>query len=253
MAIDIVKSILNDLSIKFEEGNFEDAKYDLVKIKLEILNFPHLEEYNNIAISALEFGVLFSAADHDLDSFARNMAQLKPYYSLSASKSSNRKTYILGLNLMYLLVENDLSEFHSYLELLSDSEMLTPYLSFPITLERQMMVGLYDKIFTARFNMPHLLYEVFMDNLLQTVRDSIADCIESSYKSIKVTVVIKMMKFDCQNDLMEYVSEFRENWFLESNDFFFHTANTCLMSSDIPSMSLIGQTLSYATELVRIV
>merc|ERR1712032_1287592 len=100
--------------------------------------------------------------------------------------------------------------------------------------------------------MPHLLYEVFMDNLLQTVRDSIADCIESSYKSIKVTIVIKMMKFDCQNDLIEYIKEFRKNWFVESNEFFFHSTNTCMKASDIPSMSLIGQTLSYATELVRI-
>merc|ERR1712032_71158 len=62
-----------------------------------------------------------------------------------------------------------------------------------------------------------------------------------------------MMKFDCQDDLMKHIRECHENWFVESDKIYFHTPNTCLKASDIPSMLLIGQTLSYATELVRIV
>ena len=39
----------------------------------------------SLAATALELGALLSAADDDLDAFARNISQLKPYYdALSA-------------------------------------------------------------------------------------------------------------------------------------------------------------------------
>merc|ERR1712179_792052 len=103
------------------------------------------ESQRSIAISALEMGVLFSVVDQDLDAFARNLSQLKPYYTPSSEPTSSssssaqptspssapsRKCHILGLNLMDLLVENNLSEFHAELELLSSSEASTPYVSF---------------------------------------------------------------------------------------------------------------------------
>jgi len=253
MSIEIAKSMLDELAAKFEAGDIEGGKSDLTKMKLEMLNFPLTEEHNDICISALEFGVLFSVEDHDLQIFARNLAQLKPHYSLSTSKSSDRKCHILGLNLMYLLVDNNLSEFHANLELLLDDEATTPYLSFPITLERHLMVGLYDEVLSARSCIPHPSYGFFMDNLLQTVRDSIADCIEVSYKSIKIQVAMGMMKFESRKIFMEYIGEHREDWQVTGDYLCFQPADICLKASDIPSTQLIAQTLSYATELVRIV
>ena len=92
----------------------------------------------SLAATALELGALLSAADDDLDAFARNISQLKPYYdALSASSilvKTERKCHVLGLNLMHLLVDNRLSEFHAELELLSEEEAGTPFVSFPITL-----------------------------------------------------------------------------------------------------------------------
>ncbi len=75
-------------------------------------------------------GVLISVVNQDLDAFAHNLSQLKLYYTPSSeSTPSPRKCHILGLNLMYLLVENNLSEFHAELELLSSLEASTPYIS----------------------------------------------------------------------------------------------------------------------------
>lgn len=83
---------------------------------------------------------------------------------------------IIGLNLLYLLVENRLAEFHSVvrpddlyctashfctaridvlppgplsdgqLELLSDAERASTYVKFPTQLEQFLMVGAYDKV-----------------------------------------------------------------------------------------------------------
>ncbi len=217
-----------------------------------MLDFAGTEESALLSASVLELGVLLSVADEDLDAFARNVAQLKSYYSVIATATS-KKCHILGLNLMYLLVENNLSEFHAELELLSTEEASTPYVSFPINLERQLMVGSYDEVLNAGTHVPDASYTFFMDNLLQTVRDSIADCVEVSYKTMMIKDAVSMMKFDSEEDLLEYVQECRDDWIVDGGELCFQPPSVGATASDIPSKKLIAQTLSYATELERIV
>ena len=226
-----------------------------------MLDFPSTNEYNTIASQALEMGVLLSVADEDLDSFARNVSQLKAYYSLltdTTTTTTTQKCQILGLNLMFLLVENKLSEFHSELEFIAHdtTQSSSKYITFPINIERQLMVGAYDEVLQAfKSNIPDPSYQFFIDNLLQTVRDSIADCVEVSYKSLKLADAVEIMKFDTGDELMEYVQECRDDWIVDDvkAELCFQLADTGSKASDIPSNKLIAQTLSYATELERIV
>jgi 26S proteasome regulatory subunit N12 len=224
-----------------------------------MLDFPSTNEYNTIAAQALEMGVLLSVADEDLDSFARNVSQLKSYYSLlTTTTTTNQKCHILGLNLMYLLVENNLSEFHSELEFIAHDNIqsTSKYVTFPINIERQLMVGSYDEVLQAfKSNIPDPSYQFFIDNLLQTVRDSIADCVEVSYKSLNMKDAVEIMKFDTGEELMEYVKECRDDWIVDEGkgELCFQLAEGGSKASDIPSKKLIAQTLSYATELERIV
>jgi 26S proteasome regulatory subunit N12 len=208
-----------------------------------------------LAATALELGVLLSVASDDFDAFSRNISQLKPHYALLSmtGEQTSRKCHVLGLNLMHLLVENRLSEFHAELELLSEEEASNPYVSFPITLERQLMVGSYDEVLNAGANVPDASYGVFMENLLETVRDSIADCVEVSYKYMKLVDAVTMMKFGSTDELLEYVKESREDWLVEGDRITFQPPPVTGKAEDIPSMKLIGQSLSYATELERIV
>lgn len=220
-----------------------------------MIDFPATMEFLEIAICALELGVLLSVADHDLESFSRNVSQLKSHYSAAtpSTSSSQQRCHILGLNLMHLLVENNLSEFHAELELLSSEEASTPYISFPINIERQLMVGSYDEVLEAGSHIPDPSYALFMDNLLVTVRDSIADCVEVSYKTMQISDAVKMMKFDSEADLLEYCHEFRDDWLIQGGEICFQPSEDGAKASDIPSKKLIAQTLSYATELERIV
>ena len=223
---------------------------------LEISGAQATPEALALVASALEMGVLLAVADDDLDAFGRNISQLKPYYaalSASGAAASERKCHVLGLNLMHLLVDNRLSEFHAELELLSEAEAGTPFVSFPITLERQLMVGSYDEVLNAGSNVPDPSYSFFMENLLETVRDSIADCVEVSYKSMKLSDAVTMMKFDSTAELQEYVQEKREDWIVEGDRLTFQPPPIGSKAEDIPSMNLIAQSLSYATELERIV
>ena len=213
-----------------------------------------------LAATALELGVLLSVADDDLDAFARNISQLKPYYAalssfsaIGANATTERKSHVLGLNLMHLLVDNRLSEFHAELELLSEEDARTPYVLFPITLERQLMVGSYDEVLNAGSLVPDPSYSFFIEKLLETVRDAIADCVEVSYKSMKLVDAVKMMKFESIEQLLEYVQEEREDWIVEGDRLTFQPPPMGSKAVDIPSMNLIAQSLTYATELERIV
>ena len=211
-----------------------------------------------LAANSLELGVLLSVADDDLDAFSRNISQLKPYYAALSAASNNtanteRKCHVLGLNLMNLLVDNRLSEFHAELELLSEEDAKSSYVSFPITLERQLMVGSYDEVLAAQSAVPDPSYNFFMEQLLETVRDSIADCVEVSYKVMKLDDAVTMMKFDSVSELQEYVQEKREDWIVEDGSLMFQPPPIGSKAVDIPSQKLMGQALSYATELERIV
>lgn len=254
------QALINDLSRQVQTNDIESGKITLTKLKIWMLDIGPQAPPASVALAAaaLELGVLLSVADDDLDAFARNISQLKPHYaSLSAgacpAATTERRCHVLGLNLMHLLVDNRLSEFHAELELLSEEEARTPYVSFPITLERQLMVGSYDEVLDAGSNVPDPSYAFFMENLLETVRDSIADCVEVSYKSMKLADAMTMMKFGREAELQEYVQEKREDWIVEGDRLTFQPPHMGSKAVDIPSMNLIAQSLSYATELERIV
>ena len=115
------------------------------------------------------------------------------------------------------------------------------------------MVGSYDEVLNAGSHVPDPSYSFFMENLLETVRDSIADCVEVSYKSMKLTDAVTMMKFESTEELLDYVQEKREDWIVDGERLTFQPPPVLGKAEDIPSMKLIGQSLSYATELERIV
>jgi len=247
---------LRDLHAKIQAKDIDGAKSCLTDLKILILGFSTgtdaPSQCLNIAVETFEQAALLSLREGDLAAFARNVSQVKPYYESSTSVSVE-KPKILGLNLMYLLTENQLSEFHAELELLNETEASNPFITFPITLERQLMVGSYDEVLNAGAHVPDPSYDFFIDNLLQTVRDNIADCLEVAYKTMKVSDAKIMMKFDTIADLEEYIEDCRDDWILEHGVLCFQPPSVGNKASDIPSRPLIKQVLSYATELERIV
>ena len=209
---------------------------------------------NALAIQGLECGVLLSLQEGDLDAFSRLMALLMPVYVSEKESTTPKKTLVLGLHLMHLLVEHRLSEFHSVLENISEHEASSsPFLSYPIGLERQLMVGMYDEIMSTAI--PDASYQFFVDNYLQqTVRDNIADGMEVSYTSLDLQDAAAMMKFNSVDELKDYVATFREDWIIEDDArLAFAPVDTKVTSADIAAQDWIQQSLQYATEMERIV
>lgn len=110
---------------------------------------------------------------------------------------SPSKFQLLGLNLLCLLSQNRVAEFHTELELLPAKEIQgNIYISHPVSLEQFLMEGSYNKVFLSKGNVPAASYSFFMDSLLDTVRDEIAGCIEKAYERISLPEVMRMLFLD---------------------------------------------------------
>ena len=123
-----------------------------------------------------EIGAQYSVATKDVASFERYMSMLKSIYTdQSASLPESSRMYeLLGLNLLFLLSQNRLGDFHTELELLPPDILLSnPYIESPVQLEQFIMEGKYNKVIDTRYNVPADSYKFFIDVLLVTIRDEI--------------------------------------------------------------------------------
>jgi 26S proteasome regulatory subunit N12 len=241
-------ALLKQLESHVASGRIDDGLSVLKQIQLERLAHQRVNDVEYC--TALELGVFLSIKAEDLDMFSRYMAQLQPIYANNIQ--SPRKYHILGLNLMALLVTNSSSEFHSELELLPlDAQVSSKYLQFPIAIERKLMVGIYDEIMSME--LPDPSYQFFMDQLNTTIRDAIADCIEVSYETLTVQQAAQLMN---EPDIRTYMESFREDWIVEDQKIVFQpaaAASGSYTAADLRSQQWIQQSLTYATEMERIV
>lgn len=85
---------------------------------------------------------------------------------------------MLGLNLLCLLSQNRVAEFHTELERLTQKELESIYIRHPLNLEQYIMEGSYNKVISLKGSVPAESYNFFFEILLKTVRNEIASCLE---------------------------------------------------------------------------
>ena len=86
---------------------------------------------------------------------------------------SEREFPIRGLNLIRLLIQNRIADFHTTLESLplpADELIANPFIRHPVNLERWLMEGSYSKVWNAREEAPAEEYKFFVDSLMGTIR-----------------------------------------------------------------------------------
>lgn len=203
----------------------------------------------------LEIGAQWSVAAKDIPSFERYMAQLKCYYFdyKNSLPESTFKYQLLGLNLLCLLSQNRVAEFHTELELLpADTIQTNIYIRHPLGLEQCLMEGSYNKIFLAKGNVPAASYTFFIDILLNTVRDEIGACMESSYDKVTTKDASRMLNLTSPKDTLEFA--LKKNWTLADDGcFYFGTSQEKKTEEPIPSADLVTLAIDYARELEMIV
>jgi 26S proteasome regulatory subunit N12 len=151
----------------------------------------------SLAGEILEIGAFWSIRTRDVPSFDRYFSQLQTFYNdfrrvlvlppLSSCPlllydieiystilpPSEREFPIRGLNLIRLLIQNRIADFHTTLESLplpADELVANPFIRHPVNLERWLMEGSYSKVWNAREEAPAEEYKFFVDSLMGTIR-----------------------------------------------------------------------------------
>merc|ERR1712013_379128 len=156
----------------------------------------------------LEIGAQYAVMQEDIPGFERYMAQLQTYYHDHQGDlpDSPFQYQLLGLNLLCLLSQNRVAEFHTELERLPAHEVQSNvYIKHPVSLEQYIMEGSYNKVLLAKGNVPAESYKYFIDILMTTVRSEIASCLEKAYKDISCADAARMLSIP-PGKLMEYAN-----------------------------------------------
>lgn len=215
---------------------------------------PTAQQELALARDVLEHAVILSVLIKDDEAFERNLAQLRPYYADLAQQlpPSQHEFPLLGLNLLRLLVQNRVAEFHTELELLPADSLQNMYIKHSIELEQSLMEGAYSKVLAASANTPMDYYKPYMDQLVATVRDEVASCSEQAYEQLKIGDAAKLLMLGSEKDALDFARS--REWAVSSDN------KTILFSGakdaegpKIPAMTLISHSLAYAKELERIV
>lgn len=262
MSADLQKC--KDMRAALMAGNLTKASQILAEIKNIIMNFESLPPLNNetpnaeaervVARTMYEYAVILAVRENDQYAFQRYVSSLRPYYSGygPAVSESELKNEIIGLNLLFLIVENRMADFHSELELLTDAQRSQPAVEFCSKLDRLLMVGSYDQVLSAATHPPCESFSFLLLKLAITVRTNIGECAAAAYKTLSVSAASDILMFSTKEETLQFIAENYPHWVVNGN-----TIDLCSVrtnkSEEIPSQKIISQTLKYASELERIV
>jgi 26S proteasome regulatory subunit N12 len=149
---------------------------------------------------------------------------------------SEREFPIRGLNLIRLLIQNRIADFHTTLESLplpADKLIANPFIRHPVNLERWLMEGSYSKVWNAREEAPAEEYKFFVDSLMGTIRfvffftqvltllfvidslklrcdrNEIASCEEAAYESLPLKDAATLLFFRSQSEVLDFAKQVR--------------------------------------------
>jgi len=240
---------------KFNElasSNFAEARSMLGDLKLKMATSmaePTAEKLT-LERDIFETATMLNLREKDIDGFERHMSMLKPYYVDYGSviPASPMQETVLGLNLLRLLAQGRLDDFHTELETISAEHLSSAAVQFPVQLEQLSMEGSYHKVVHFRKQLPSPEYSVFMDTLSDTLREEIASCCEKAYKSLPCSKAAELLMLEVA-DLGGFCEE--RGWSVTGDKIDFMSET--IEKREVPALDLIEETLDYATRLERII
>ncbi|KAF9967527.1 hypothetical protein BGZ70_009207 [Mortierella alpina] len=263
MAIAEVKRLAQALSKEYNSPNADLAKCGqyLSQLKIALIELSYLTHENKhdnieeltLARDVLEIGAQWSIRTKDIPSFERYMAQLQTYYNDHSNLPASPLKYnLIGLNLLCLLSQNRISDFHTALETI-DPEQLhnNPAIQHSIKLEQSLMEGSYNRVWSSRSDVPSKEYLFFIDILMDTIRNEIASCSEKAYTSLPLKDAGTLLFFTNMEDILNFAKE--RKWKVNPGEqkAYFHSDSD--EKINIPADQIIKQTMFYARDMDRIV
>lgn len=210
-----------------------------------------------LAREVYEYSTFLALEKGDIEAFERNFATVKTYYDEFEGilPVSQKKYTILGLYLLYLLSFNKISEYHTEIELIPNSELNNVFIKVPWSLEQYFVEGSYNKILSSKHNVPHPAYQFFIDKFIDAIRFEVARNTERAYESIALKDMCGLFMINNQDELNLFISQNHlkdgVEWQVTNGRVFFHVEKKD--KKEIPAAKMINLSLEYATELNRII
>lgn len=229
-------------------------KVGLIQAGLLIPQGEHNLDDLLTARDILEIGAFWSIRSKDVPSFDRYFSLLQTFYKdySHVLPPSPREYAFQGLNLIRLLTQNRIADFHTTLESLpADALHDNPYLKHPVNLERWLMEGSYSKVWSARNEAPAEEYKYFVDSLMGTIRNEIASCEEAAYNTLPIKDACTLLFFTNRSDLLLFAQQ--RGWEVDLMNEQISFARKGEEKLEIPKQKIIVSSLNYARELEQIV
>lgn len=208
----------------------------------------------------LEDAALFILKTGRLRDFTRAYRQLAPFYQCPGSSSSGSKQWLMvGLNLLSLLADGNVSGFHTELELIpSKIKSENQYILFVVNLEQSLMEGRYSNVvrLTAATAVPSPWYSCVLHSMKDAIRADVAACIEAAYDTLPVDDAMKFLFFEpSQKAGFEAFADER-GWPVSTDGKVMlaevKTRNSA-GSASLSSEKLVRDSVAYSNELEKIV
>lgn len=270
-----LEKLTTQLTELFNKEDYENAYKLLSPIKIQLLEHQFLVPTikskinpNDLLITRqiLEIGAIICINLLKMTEFSNYITQLKPFYLLESMKSSisSQRNKLLSLYLLLLITQDDLSLFHVELEnflnygMNIDDLEQDEFLKIPINFEKWIIDGDFNKIYeflTINKNFPCSEFNLFIDDILQSIRFNIANNLEKVYKFLPVENLKLLLFLKDLNEIEVFISNF--NWKL-NNSIVELGGNSNSVSANIEEETndeklIIKNSLVYANEMERII
>lgn len=262
--MDELKSKLEEFKALYNQSNKDMEKLNQLMKEMRIIAVTKLQfkspseaakskSVKDIYImrEITEYSVHLAIENDDMKAFERHMQSLKTYYFDYKNLPQSEHMYpFLGIYLLYLLSSvNKLGEFHTELERIPDPT--NRYIRFSIELEQSLMEGRYGRLNSAKDKVPEPVYEKFVDKLIDSVKDEIAECLENSYTKLPLSEAKRLLMFrDMEDDDFQSFVK-KHEWKVDNDVISFVSQEE--ESESVDSVNLIERSLKYAHELERII
>ncbi|KAG5519665.1 hypothetical protein PMAC_001821 [Pneumocystis sp. 'macacae'] len=275
-----LKQQFQELKYLYDSGEYKKCNEILTKLKILLSNANLLVPDASRSVDDMvfargvfEIGAYTSLRLHDTEAFARYTSHLQPYFSdpllISKLPLSEHQSLLTGLSLLNLLAKNCIAEFYTSLETLPrDMIEHDKYISWVIKLEQSIMEGSYDRVRKMLIECPSPEYEIYVNMIMDLVRNEIANCLEKAYPSLPLQNAVGLLFLSSLDEIIEF--SHKKEWLIQNNRIYFpdiasesvdemliddQTSSLKLGSIkiDTPCLTFVQQILGYAQELEQIV
>eukprot|EP01147_Barroeca_monosierra_P000474 gene474-3805_t len=257
MSIEEAQQIFEKLKNAWRSNQLSDCGNLLTEMKIALTEISFFPTENDqlktrelvLARDSLEIGALYAIRLKDPETFERYLKQLKVYYfdyTESLPKSSFMYE-LLGLDLLHLLSQNRIADFHTALERL-DTNLLhnNPYIRHPVELEQYLMEGSYNKVHLARESSPSESFHFFLEHLMDTIRREIAASCEAAHEDLHVDEIKELLYMSNDDDIETIIRDHPE-WVVDGDKIIFPQFNEA--SSGLQSDNVSIEVLHHAFQL----